>query len=170
ALGVVEELAVSVAATNIQAFLGLMARAGSSRPDPSYAVLAGRGQYNALSILQELSQHLDRNVLRLGIINGDLCLPFLSFIYGEAQLKGKTAVVSLHRLRRNPDGKKVPSEIFLQRLAKIAIHETAHVIGLRHCRVPGCVMCFSPELDFLDALSPGFCSECESGLMQRLQA
>lgn len=160
-LGRVDELAVSVAAANIQAILGLTAREVPPWPDPDYAVLPGRGQYNALPILKTLSRDLEDNALRLGITGADLCLPFLSFVYGEAQVNGKAAVVSLHRLKRGPDGKTAPSALFLRRLAKVAIHETAHVIGMTHCRQQGCIMCFSLELEALDSLSMTFCQECE---------
>ncbi|MFP3981397.1 MAG: hypothetical protein ACLFUY_08390 [Desulfobacterales bacterium] len=170
ALGRVDQLAVSVAAANIQAILGLMARVVPPWPDPDYAVLPGRSQYNAIPILKDLSRDLEDDTLRLGIISADLCLPFLSFVYGEAQIDGKAAVISLHRLRRGSDGKTAPSALFLQRLAKVAIHETAHVIGMTHCRKQGCIMCFSLELESLDALSMAFCPECDVERRQLVRA
>lgn len=169
ALGQVEELAISVAAANIQAILGLMARVVPPWSDPDYAVLPGRGQYNAIPVLKELSRQAENNTLRLGITSADLCLPFLSFVYGEAQVNGKAAVISLHRLKRGPDGKTAPSGLFLQRLAKVAIHETAHVIGMTHCRQQGCIMCFSLELEFLDALSMSFCPDCDLDRRRRVR-
>lgn len=170
ALGKLDELAVSVAAANIQALLGLKIRMVPPWADPDYAVVPGRGQYNAIPILKDLSRDLEDSTLRLGITSADLCLPFLSFVYGEAQVNGKAAVISLHRLKSGPDGKTAPSELFLQRLAKVAIHETAHVIGLTHCREQGCIMCFSLELEFLDELPMAFCPECEQERRRRIRA
>ena len=168
-LGRVDELAVSVAAANIQAILGLMAEVVPPWPNPDYAVLPGRGQYNALPILKNLSRDLEDNTLRLGITGADLCLPFLSFVYGEAQVNGKAAVISLHRLKRGTDGKTAPPGLFLRRLAKVVIHETAHVIGMTHCREQGCMMCFSLELEILDSLSMAFCTACEMERRRRIR-
>lgn len=169
ALGPVDQLAVSVAAANIQAILGLMATALPPWPNPDYAFLPGRDQYNAIPILKDLSRDIVDDTLRLGIISADLCLPFLSFVYGEAQIDGKAAVLSLHRLRRGPDGKTEPSALFLQRLAKVAVHESAHIIGMTHCRNQGCIMCFSLELESLDSLSMAFCPECDLSRRQRIR-
>ena len=169
ALGPVDQLAVSVAAANIQAILGLMATALPPWPNPDYAFLPGRHQYNAIPILKDLSRDIADDTLRLGIISDDLCLPFLSFVYGEAQIDGKAAVLSLHRLRRGPDGKSAPSALFLQRLAKVAVHEAAHIIGMTHCRNQGCIMCFSLELKSLDSLSMAFCPECDLSRRRRIR-
>lgn len=167
-LGEVDELALSVAAANIQAIVGINVDVAAPRPDPAYAIMAGRGQYNAIPILKDLGRQRPGDTLCLGILNGDLCLPFLSHVFGEAQVNGKAAVMSLHRLQRGPDGRKAASSLFLERLAKIAVHEIAHVLGLTHCRIPHCIMAYALDLEFLDGVRLAFCPDCEPLLRQCL--
>ncbi len=168
-LGRVDQVAVAVAAANIQTFTGLPADAAEAWPEPEHALLHPRMQYNAMPILNDLSANLQGSgLLRLGLMNGDLCLPILSYVFGEAQVGGRAAVVSLHRLRRGPDGQPVRTDIFLERLAKVAVHEVAHILGLRHCRAPKCLMAFSLGLKQLDALFMGFCRDCENEIRCRI--
>jgi archaemetzincin len=98
----------------------------------------------------------------------DLCLPFLTHVFGEAQLAGCSAVVSLYRLWGPGLGDK--SELLLQRAAKVALHEVAHVMGLVHCRNRHCLMNFSPSLEHLDQLEMILCPNCSKLLhRQRLR-
>jgi archaemetzincin len=160
-LGRVDEVALSVTAANIQAIIGLNARVAESRPEPEYAVIPARQQYNALPILKNLNQANDTNNLRLGLTTVDLCLPFLSYVFGEAQVNGRTAVVSLYRLNKGPDGRPASRALLYERLVKIILHETAHILGLIHCHESSCLMHFSLGLEQLDHLAPIFCRTCE---------
>ena len=82
----------------------------------------------------------------------------------EARIGGHTALVSLYRLSRDALGNRVAQALFFQRLAKVAVHETAHALGMEHCSAPLCLMEFLQGLRQLDALSLEFCSECLAGL------
>lgn len=160
-MGPVDEVAVGVSAANLTALLGLPADIGPCMPDPAYALLPGRGQYNAASLLKSLSNGIaGRRQLRLGILSGDLCLPMLTYVFGEAQVGGKSAVISLFRLNQGCDGKTAPKALLYERLVKIVIHEISHVLGLIHCREPKCVMSCAFDLKHLDNQSPDFCPEC----------
>lgn len=167
-LGQVDQLAVSVVAANIQTFIGLPVDVVPPWPEPAYAVIPVRGQYNALPILKALAVDIGADTRRLGVFGGDLCLPILTYVFGEAQVNGRAAVVSLRRLRQSRDGQRVPSSLLLERLAKVAVHEMSHVLGLKHCRTPYCLMSFSLGLDQLDALSLRFCPDCERILARRV--
>lgn len=160
-LGSVDEVSVSVAAANIQTFLGLAVDVAPPWPEPAYALIPVRGQYNALPILKALSDSIETGTRRLGLLAGDLCLPILTYVFGEAQVNGHAAVVSLRRLKQGQDGQRVPTHLFLERLAKVAVHEMSHVLGLTHCRAPQCLMSFSLGLEQLDALTLRFCPDCE---------
>ena len=163
-LGRVSATATAVAAANLQAMLGLNALVLPARPLPEHCLAPSRGQYDAGLILLELGPGATPGPLRLGLISHDLCLPFLTFVFGEAQLGGSAAVVSLHRLWNQEDGTRAPRAQVLERLAKISLHETAHVLGLAHCRAPGCLMRFSGDLAGLDRLDLGFCPACQRQL------
>jgi len=107
--------------------------------------------------LQEVLQHL-------GLTARDLCLPVLTYVFGQAQMNGRAAVVSLRRL--GGPGGAAPRALFYTRLAKVALHETAHLLGASHCHRPGCLMCFSSTLKHVDALDIGFCPDCAVGLVR----
>ncbi|MFP4477299.1 MAG: hypothetical protein ACLFOY_17180 [Desulfatibacillaceae bacterium] len=158
-LGVVDSVAVSVAAANIQAVLGMPADVAAPWPDPVHAVIPARRQYNALVLLRDLDNGTPAEGLRLGLLDKDLCVPVFSYVLGEARLGGRAAVVSLHRLRAGAHGRSADRSLMYERLAKVALHETAHLLGREHCREPGCLMGFSARVDHLDRLS-SFCDAC----------
>ena len=67
-----------------------------------FALDTGRNQYHSTSILAELEQQAPSRALKvLGITRVDLFIPILTHVYGEAQLGGRTCIVSTFRL--NPD-------------------------------------------------------------------
>ena len=169
-LGQVDQVALSVTAANIQAIIGLTASIETPWPDPDYAVIPARQQYNAVPILKNLNHTPDSRTLRLGLTNSDLCLPFLSYVFGEAQVNGCTAVVSLHRLNKGPDGRPAPRSLVYERLVKITLHETAHILGLLHCHDTACLMHFSIGLTQLDQLNAIFCRTCETELARAVAA
>ena len=51
------------------------------------------------------------------------------------------------------------------RLAKLVAHEASHLLGLPHCRRPGCLNLPSRRREDLDALS-GFCPRCRQRLVR----
>ena len=159
-LGRVDPLALEVAAANLQSILELPADILAPWPEPSQALMAERGQYNAGPILKALAADLPAPLLRLGLMGADLCLPILTFVFGEAQLGGRAAVVSYHRLDSGIPAESGSRDLRYERLAKITVHETAHLLGLAHCRAPGCLMRFSQSLEQLDTLSALFCDQC----------
>jgi archaemetzincin len=160
----VPPLACEIAAANIQAVLGLPAAVLPAWDQPDEAYLANRKQYDAARILKKLETGWRLPRLRIGITSLDLCLPILTYVFGEARVGGHLAVASLFRLTRNPDGSRVTPAHLYERLIKVVLHEAAHALGLEHCRVEGCLMGFSMGLDHLDALNPAFCAHCQRDL------
>lgn len=86
-LGRVSSTAAQVVAANLQALLKLDALVKEPLPEPVHALVAVRGQYDAGIILRELAGP-DGSPLRLGLLNKDLCVPFLTYVLGESQLGG----------------------------------------------------------------------------------
>ncbi|MCB2191906.1 MAG: hypothetical protein KQI62_10090 [Deltaproteobacteria bacterium] len=162
-LGRVNSTAAQVVAANLQALLALNAIVTPALPEPSQALLAARGQYDAGIILQDLAGSQEAP-LRLGLLDKDLCVPFLTYVLGESQLGGRAAVMSLHRLKQGEGGGRAQRHVMLERAAKVGLHEIAHVMGLEHCRTAGCLMRFSAGLTSLDRLNLGFCPACERDL------
>jgi archaemetzincin len=95
----------------------------------------------------------------LAVTDQDLFIPILTFVFGEAQLGGRAAVVSTARLGEPglPDPR-----VALERLAKEAVHEIGHCFGLVHCESPGCVMGRSPAVRDVDRKRGEFCKTCRT--------
>lgn len=162
-LGRVDTLTSSVVAANLQTVIGLNAEVLPPQPDPQYAYMNLRGQYAAGKILKALESIGENDIFKLGIMQADLCTPILKFVFGESQLGGKAAVFSLSRLEA-----KDRAGTYL-RAAKIAIHETGHLLGIGHCRAPDCLMVFSNNLEKLDSLPLRFCMACRYEISRSLK-
>lgn len=162
-LGRVNKTAVSIVAANLQAIMGLNTDIQPALTKPDYAFVPGRNQFDAAKIIKTLCAMTDGAPLKLALIESDLCSPILSFVYGESQLGGKAALVSLHRLSA-----KDP-EVTYQRITKISLHEVGHLLGIRHCWKTTCLMKHSSGLEPLDSLSMYFCTACEYEIKRRLK-
>ncbi len=87
-------------------------------------------------------------------------MPVLSFVYGQAQLGGKVAVVSLARLRPEFHGLPASPEVLARRAAAEAVHEVGHTFGLVHCPDRRCPMSLSIDLPDLDGKTATPCPAC----------
>ena len=124
-----------------------------------------RNQYNSTWILaQILKLFPEENCKILGITGLDLYVPVLTFVFGEAQLDGKAAVVSSFRLRDELYGLPKSPEKLKERLEKEAIHELGHTFGLIHCHDPNCVMFTSTYAEEIDFKSKELCPVCSEFL------
>jgi len=120
-----------------------------------------RNQYNSTWILSQILKWVPEDSCKvLGVTSVDLYIPVLTYVFGEAQLDGKAAVVSTYRLKDELYGlPKNPSKL-MERFAKEAVHELGHTFGLLHCREPQCVMYTSTYAEEIDFKSVNFCKDC----------
>jgi archaemetzincin len=131
--------------------------------EASFAHDARRNQYHATSILRRIRDlEPDEEVRVIGVTRHDLFVPILTFVFGEAELGGRCALVSLQRLDERFYGLPARQELLLERLVKEAVHELGHTFGLRHCEDWRCVMTSSHAVDRLDVKTAEFCRECRS--------
>ena len=112
----------------------------------------GRDQYLIDDFLQEVKLTSSGHVL--GVTEVDLYTPHLNFVFGQAELPGRAAVISLNRLHHDE------AEVFYSRMRKEAVHELGHTLGLKHCEVVHCVMHFSNSLMDTDIKLEIFCEKC----------
>jgi archaemetzincin len=124
-----------------------------------------RGQHSSRAVLTWLLEHAGAGERVLGVTDVDLFIPVLTFVFGEAQLEGTAAVVSMARLVDHADPRRTA-----WRLATEAVHELGHTFGLVHCsamdglgrrRAP-CVMSRSASVRAVDDKSPRLCPECRT--------
>ena len=131
------------------------------RIDPEFAFLPDRDQYNSTMLLAHLVEHKPGSGCRiLGVTGLDLCIPILTFVFGEAQLGCCAGVVSLHRLQQEFYGLPQDPELLFQRGLKESLHELGHTFGLKHCPDYECVMCSSTGVEQIDIKNAAFCRTC----------
>jgi archaemetzincin len=134
--------------------------------DVSFALDAGRHQYYSTAILYRLSRATDPSARVLGVTFCDLFVPVLTFVFGEAQLDGGCATVSLARLREECYGMPPREDLLRERLLKEAVHELGHTFGLRHCPNWRCVMTSSHAVERLDVKGAEFCAACRKSVLR----
>jgi len=133
--------------------------------DPDASFSADRGQYHSTRILGALlAQSLAADGAVLGVTSVDLFLPVLTYVFGEAQLGGRAAVVSCRRLDNRVYGLAPSEPLLVDRLEKEANHELGHTRGLVHCGDATCVMASSTYVGDIDLKRPDFCDDCWGGL------
>lgn len=131
---------------------------GEVLPNPDYAFNSSRGQYSADEILKRL--RLDGAERVLGVVDLDLYVPHLNFVFGLADQTSQRAVIALPRLHQRFYGLPEDRRRFLERAVKEAVHELGHTYGLSHCHDRRCGMAFSNSLADTDFKGQAFCQEC----------
>ncbi len=131
-----------------------------------------RKQYSASKIIKTLKQkYISYPGKVLFTTNVDLFDPPFNFIFGQAELGGQFAIVSLSRLncilpnQKTSEKIQLNNEIILKkRLLKECVHELGHTFNLSHCQNLRCVMFFSNSLRDTDIKDSNFCESCKKSL------
>jgi len=124
-----------------------------------------RGQYHSTAVLaQLLAAATESDDKWIAVVDVDLYIPILTFVFGEAQFAGPAAVVSTHRLSNMYYGLPRNDSQLLERLEKEMVHELGHLFGLYHCRQFECVMRSSTYVEEIDLKHATPCPACSSAI------
>lgn len=130
---------------------------------PNEAYNYERNQFHSTVIISRLKNHHTPNSHKiLGVTEHDLFVPEVNFVFGQADMNGPGAVISLHRLRQQFYGKESNDKIFFERTIKESIHELGHAWGVKHCKNKKCIMYFSSTIKDTDKKLAKFCKKCEN--------
>jgi len=137
--------------------------------DLNFAFDPIRKQYYSTKILEKLADLIPPETIKvIAITDVDLFIPILTYVFGEAQLGGKTCIISTYRLKESYhsiDSRK----IYRHRMVKEALHELGHTFNLRHCKDPKCMMHYCRDIDDVDRKTEQLCRYCDVLLKDELK-
>ena len=135
---------------------------------PEAAYDRKRGQYQSVEIMKMLAQSAPPDATRvLGVTDVDLSIPMLTFLFGQANLDGPIAVVSLCRLHQEFYGLPENENLLRERTVKEVLHELGHTFGLAHCPDPKCAMSLATHIELVDGKEAQYCARCGAQLVER---
>lgn len=160
-LGNVDQEMMQMIKRHVEQMFGPEVEMHTPLPIPDYTYDEKRAQYSSTVILKSLANNSDSSTKKiLAITEVDLFIPMLTFVYGQAQLAGKVAVVSLARLKPEFYGLPPDKDLTVIRIRKEVSHELGHTFGLIHCADKRCLMSLSTEIMQVDLKSEDFCRSC----------
>lgn len=96
----------------------------------------------------------------IGLVTCDLWPGDLNWVFGQASMKDRVGVWSLHR-NGDPRTSDAAYRLCLRRTLKTAVHETGHMLGIPHCAAYECCMNGSRSRTESDRQPLEFCPECQ---------
>lgn len=99
----------------------------------------------------------------------DLYIPIFTFLFGEAQLRGKHSIVSLCRLHEEFYTGRTDMPLLFNRAMKEIYHELGHNFGLLHCENWECVMHASAGIEEVDIKGEFYCKKCMEQILTEQQ-
>ena len=123
-----------------------------------------RGQYDASKIIKDF-EYVTEDYKTIIYTSLDIYIPIFTYIFGLAELGGKTAIISSHRLKNEFYGLPKNKPVLRERLLKESFHELGHLYGLKHCFNYNCVMNSSSSNEELDLKCAEYCENCVTAVV-----
>lgn len=142
-----------------------------ARAIPERAYDPKRKQYQSVEMMKMLAEMLPPDSCRLlGVTDVDLAIPMLSFLFGQAQVDGPVALISVCRLRQEFYGLRADEDVLRSRVVKEVLHELGHTFGLVHCDDPKCAMSLATHIQRVDEKDEQYCAQCGLQLLKRFSS
>jgi archaemetzincin len=128
-----------------------------------------RRQYFSTGFIEQSTKqttHINGKIIMITEL--DIYAPVLTFLFGEAQLKGKHSIVSVFRLHEEFYSGVTNNELLFERTIKEVYHELGHNFGLIHCHDWDCVMHSSNSIEEVDLKGSTYCKNCSKLLNRSL--
>ena len=147
----------------LRAFYAIEVRVLTCEELPQAAYYSPRKRYRAERLLAYLNQRMPKDGWRiLGLTEVDISTTKDNFVdwgvMGLGELPGTATVISSFRCRKKARGPAHATE----RLAKVAVHEIGHTLGLDHCPTRGCLMEDAMGKVVTTDRERDFCARCRS--------
>jgi archaemetzincin len=156
-------------ASEIENLFGFQTLISSLMDDIDFAFDVKRNQYYSTPILEELTKRAPEDCMKvLAVTREDLFIPILTHVYGEAQLGGKSSIISISRLVEISTTENMESGT--DRIIKESAHELGHTFDLRHCEDSSCIMHYCRRIEDVDNKSDQFCRYCRVFLSDYIKA
>lgn len=131
-------------------------------PETSLRIRNGTQQVLSTWIMNDVlkPQRRPDAIATIGLVTCDLWPGDLNWVFGQASMKDRVGVWSLHR-NGDPRLDEAAFRLCLRRTLKTAVHETGHMLGIPHCIAFECCMNGSRNRAESDRQPLEFCPECQ---------
>ena len=173
-----EQIAVEAAAEYLQAFYGLRTRLKPSIQLTSIPANYKRAHPTEGRVQLKTDYFLNELLPKRKEPDSAALIAFTSFdlypgedwnyVFGMASLDRGIGVWSLARMG-DDSGPSPDNNRFVSRILKLAVHETGHMFGMRHCTKYECVMSGTNHLGETDRRPLDTCPECTAKIVWKLK-
>ena len=135
-VGKIDPKVIQILKEDLHKVFGKKVWVGKGMPEPHDAFNNKRNQYLSTTILNALMNEKGYSSFDkiLGIVDHDLYVPELNFVFGVA--RQRVAVISLTRLRQEFYNFPQDQSLFYKRVLTEAVHELGHTCGLAIVKIP----------------------------------
>lgn len=161
-LGEIDFGLVNKLASSLASLLGLSVEILHPLEIPQEALNSQRGQYYTTVVLNKLQLlKVDDKERILGIIDEDLYVPAVSYLFGDADPHSKVALLSIYRLKNEFSGFPENEDLVFNRIFKESAYQLGRTLNLENCLNPKCVMYPASRVVDTDLKLAKFCDNCQ---------